>query len=511
MKRIINTFKNGTPYTKRILLFTILSVVGVVGFALAALILKTLLFFFGSVICVFIAIALIQTLSVKEYEDGLKTTINTSSDIGNVVSANDMPVGNTDDISEMRQNEPTQMAEERMPSQTVSPEDALAGRLTYEEEKEEPEELEAVPQSQQMMTQMSYDEAEEYEEYDDETDDMDELSQAIAKDKTKNKKKKTKNKKKKNKKQKAVNASVEENIEKNDVEDNSYENEEYNQPDYDSYDYEDEGLDAEEVETVGITEKLVGIDEEEEEKKNLKVIRQASDEELESYTSRKIKKTLHKYKVKRDHRKILIDYCEKYFIKQTPAYIWIANKELHMLLIEQEPRELIIPLLRISKITYQKKVEVNSDTDYPAFHKKNLITDVFRDLLPDYMHSTVQGDMSAYKNLYGFGPGIYVTNRSATQLFDLLAADFEVDDKVTTSTKVNHFFKDAYKSSILLKDNVIDANGYADRISITLNDMAKSSISYNEFKDTLNLMIKNKLITQEFAMYYMGVRDKNKL
>ena len=33
-------------------------------------------------------------------------------------------------------------------------------------------------------------------------------------------------------------------------------------------------------------------------------------------------------------------------------------------------------------------------------------------------------------------------------------------------------------------------------------------ISYNEFKDTLNLMMKNKLITQEFAMYYMDVRDK---
>ncbi|MBQ8413386.1 MAG: hypothetical protein IJX12_07275 [Lachnospiraceae bacterium] len=59
-----------------------------------------------------------------------------------------------------------------------------------------------------------------------------------------------------------------------------------------------------------------------------------------------------------------------------------------------------------------------------------------------------------------------------------------------------------------MRDNVIDANGYADKISKTLDDMAHSTISYNEFKETLNLLIKNKLITQEFAMYYMDVRDK---
>ena len=56
---------------------------------------------------------------------------------------------------------------------------------------------------------------------------------------------------------------------------------------------------------------------------------------------------------------------------------------------------------------------------------------------------------------------------------------------------------------------IIDANGYADKISVILDGMAKSTMSYNEFKDTLNLMVRNKLITQEFAMYYMNVRDKN--
>ena len=137
------------------------------------------------------------------------------------------------------------------------------------------------------------------------------------------------------------------------------------------------------------------------------------------------------------------------------------------------------------------------------------MAELFKLYLPDYLHSNVVEDLTSYKNLYGIGPGIYFTNQSAKHLFDLLSAEFIVDDKVTTSTKVNHYFKDSYKANIMLRDSVIDANGYADRISNILENMAMSTISNNEFKDTLNLMIKNKLITQEFATYYMEVRDKN--
>jgi hypothetical protein len=115
-------------------------------------------------------------------------------------------------------------------------------------------------------------------------------------------------------------------------------------------------------------------------------------------------------------------------------------------------------------------------------------------------------DLTSYKNLYGFGPGIYCTNRSAKNLFDLLSVDFRVDDKVTTSNKVNIYFKECYKAGILLRDNVIDANGYADMISHSLDDMAKSTISNNEFKETLNLLVRNKIITKEFSDHYMDVR-----
>ncbi len=247
---------------------------------------------------------------------------------------------------------------------------------------------------------------------------------------------------------------------------------------------------------------------EQQEQEESPVIEPASEEVLETYNTYKIKKTFRKYKIKRDHRMVMVDHCEKLNIFQTPAYVWVYDKEFHILLIEKEPRHLTIPLYKLREISYLKKQPANADMDYAAFRGNSMMAQMFKPYLPDYTHSTVVDDLSAYKNLYGIGPDIYFTNRSAASLFDLLGTDFRVDDKVTMSTKVNIFFKEAYKSNILLRDNVIDANGYADRISNTLDSMARSAISYAEFKDTLDLMIKNKLITQEFAMYYMGVRDK---
>lgn len=231
-------------------------------------------------------------------------------------------------------------------------------------------------------------------------------------------------------------------------------------------------------------------------------------ETVMTYDRKKVRKTLHKFKVRRDHRMIFVDHSEKLKVNQTPAYIWVEKKDFHLLLIEQEPRHITIPVYQIKEITYLKKQPANEDIDYAAYRSSSVIADLFRPYLPDYSHSTVVDDLSAYKNLYGIGNDIYVTNRSASALFDLLGVPFQVDDRVTMSTKVNIYFKEAYKSNILLRDNVIDANGYADRISKTLDNLAHSTVSYAEFKDTLNLMIRNKMITQEFASYYMGVRDE---
>ena len=239
----------------------------------------------------------------------------------------------------------------------------------------------------------------------------------------------------------------------------------------------------------------------------------SSDDEIEkdvfdNYDKKQIKKTMHKYRVKRDHRMVMIDHCQKLNIYQSPAYVWIDDKEFNILVIDKEPRHMTIPIYSIGEITYLKKYPGNEEKEYTAFKGNSVIANLFKPYLPDYIYNSNVDDIKGYKNLYGIGPGIYFTNKSASNLFDLLSVNFYVDDKVTKSNKANIFFKEVYKCNIFLRDSVIDANGYADKVSKILDDMAHSTISYNEFKETLNLLVRNKLITQEFATHYNEVRDK---
>lgn len=384
MRKIYNTFKYGSGYTKRVLIFSILSGIITVGLVAFAIILGKMLLFFGALIGLFTTLSLIQTFQIGE--SGETSDNEKADELSDVVS------------------------------------DEASGK---------------VKKVKNSKIKASGDKPKKYK-------------------RENNKEEKVKEKKlKKNQKDKTEKENQEQVA-------------------------QDEAVEPE----------------------------QASASDIDSYDRSTIKKKLKKFKVKRDHRMVMIDFCEKLKINQSPAYVWVHDGQFHILVIEKEPRHITIPLVRIQSIKYLKKQPGNPDLDYAAFQGNSVMAEMFKPYLPDYVHSTVVDDLTAYKNLYGIGPDIYFTNRSASNLFDLLGVQFEVEDKVTTSKKVNVYFKDTYMSNILLRDNVIDANGYADRISNILDEMAHSNISYAGFKDTLNLMIKNKLITQEFAMYYMEVRDK---
>lgn len=456
MKRIINTFKYGSTQVKAVLAFTLLAGLGTVGFVVAALLMSQMMFFFAAVICAFITISLMQTFVIKGEEEAKQ---------GANPQMQGLPDAQIDATLNGRIPETSVDMNQAMDMRDANPEDEVASKekkaksKKAKKEKTKKEKVKKQKKDKKGGFKKASAEADEY------ADEMDELLSRIE-----------------NSLESAGTANIQQ-MSPEQMDDFEMDNLEV-QPE----DMEEAMPESKEP------EKLVPV--------------QASEEVLATYNKKKIKKTFHKYKVKRDHRMIMIDHSEKLHIHQTPAYMWVADKELHFLLIEKEPRHITIPEFQFREVTYLKKQLVNEDIDYGAFKGSNMLADLFRPYLPDYTHSTVVDDLSAYKNLYGLGNDIFVTNRSAASLFDLLAVEFRVDDKVTTSTKVNVFFKEAYKSNILLRDNVIDANGYADQISNTLNNLAHSTVSYAEFKDTLNLMIKNKLITQEFAMYYMDIRNK---
>ncbi len=485
MKKIIDKLKNGTGYEKRFALLTILSALASAGLGAAFALTRQMLCFFGTVSGIFSTAALKLTLDLAPPEDEKKL----------------VPLSESEEEEEEAPDEPYS---DQMNADTVQDKAEQKHRRQHSTEPKAAKLQDVAPKQTSVAntdenSDMWADINDKFAEYDYDDayyDDDDETDKTVKKKRTKQKKQKVRKpkvKKPKIKMPKAKMPAADEELDMAKSSDDSDLSREERNSKYEKY--------------IG---KRVG-DVEEQETKKLIVFRPASDEEIESYDKKKIKHTLHEYKVKRDNRKVLVDRSDKYKIKQTPAYIWVTGKEFHMLLIEEEPRHVIIPVHSIREISYLKKQPVNADTDYPAFHRKNLFTDLFRPCLPDYTYNTVAGDMNSYKNLYGILGDIYFTNNSAKHLFDLLGVKFRVDDKVTMSPKVNFFFKDAYKSNILLRDGVIDANGYADRISDTLDAMARSSIGFNEFKDTLDLMIRNKLITTEFANHYIDVREKYKL
>lgn len=460
MKKIFNTFKYGDIRTKMILIFTILAGIGTAALFVLTFITGQMAFFFGGVVCGFITISLAQTFAIKQDDIHIPPAYVVSGDIEAIASSDGAKMGKPTSTEEMietkeenhqiheKENVENHQVheEETVENNDMSPEAEDFFRLFGDANYEE-------TKIQTVAEEESEEKGSEPEELESKTVDNEIEEDTLKKPKTIFGKLFKKRNKKKTKPKKENRAS----------------------------------------------EKFFPEDEEKE----------LSHEEVVARYDRKIiKKVMHKYKVKRDHRMVLVDHCDKLKIKQTAAYIWVADKEFHLLLIDKEPRYYTLPIFSISEITYMKKVPANAQIDYGAFKGNSVVAGLFSEYLPDYTYSTVVDDMTSFKNLYGIGPGIYFTNKSAANLFDLLGVPFSVADKVTTSNKVNIFFKEAYKSNILLRDNVIDANAYADKISKILDDMAHSTVSYNEFKETLNLMIKNKLITEEFAQYYMGVRDK---
>ena len=464
MKKIINTFKYGEKKVKRSLVFAILSGVVTLAFAVLALVLANMLCFFVAIVAGFVTISLIQTFMIAEGEN--PTVIKPISDVGANSSVHEEL--NSFDSSSVAKSKRSKTKNNKTKAEKTS---AKSGKATENKQ-------DTYPKVAAYSVETQVDSLLEDEE--------------LTDTKTKKHKKKKSKKEKTKKIKKFKNQSQE--IEAEESQTTEFQGE----------------LDMADLLNQSATpvNNQVSYDEEDFEgntiNKKFKVITAAT---AESYTKKKIKKTLHKYKVIKDHRMVIVDRSDKYHIYQTPAYVWVEDNQFHILLIEEEPRLLMIPIFRISEISYLKKQPADVEKDYSLFKKSTILTESFRPYLPDYNQSNKTTDLTSYKNLYGISQGIYFTNNSAKNLFDLLGVDFYVEDKVTTSNKVNIYFKEAYKANIKLRDNILDANGYADSITKTLDDMAHSNISYAEFKDTLNLMTKNKLITDEYANHYMDVRN----
>ena len=226
------------------------------------------------------------------------------------------------------------------------------------------------------------------------------------------------------------------------------------------------------------------------------------------YNEQKLKRVKRKYHVRKDHRPILIDYSKSYRIKECPAFIWRAHNKVYLLLIEKEPRRICISRDLIRHMGYHPGVRVDMEDEYVAFRKENLVTNVFREYLPDYTESRNRDDPLRMKNLYTIYPDIWLTNRSAYAVMDLLCLHFMPRDKITESEQLNGFFKRIYAANILYRDRVYSIMEYKDSIEQALRDMCYAEMPEREFNTTLEQLIKGRLISDEYANHYREIRRK---
>lgn len=236
--------------------------------------------------------------------------------------------------------------------------------------------------------------------------------------------------------------------------------------------------------------------------------RKEKEKELAAYDQKKIKQVFYKYKVRKDHKVIIIDEWKEKDIKQCPAYIWLHRGQIHLLLMGKETQELTMPVVKAGTLTYVKGVVCKPKEEYPQFRKESLLSTVFSPYLPTYHNGEQDRRPMIYKNLFQLGSSLRVTNTSARTIMNLLHPAFQVDDRVTRDMKYNDFYKEIYKTGILFREQVLTVKEYQDRVSETLQKFAATGVAEQEYEKTLQALYRHKLITEEFVTYYLLYREK---
>lgn len=226
------------------------------------------------------------------------------------------------------------------------------------------------------------------------------------------------------------------------------------------------------------------------------------------YNEQVLKKVRKKYHVKKDHRPILIDNSQMYHIKECPAFIWRGHDKVFLLLLEKEPRKIIISRDLIRHMEYAPHITAEPSKEYRAFEKNNLVTSVFGDYKPDYFTFKSKDPDIKYKNLYTIYPDIQISNRSASEVMDLLCLNFMPEDKITKSEKINGFFKRIYAAHILYKDHVFTITEYKAKVEEVLGEMCYAEMPDAEFVITLENLVKARMISRQYLEYYMERKCK---
>lgn len=227
-------------------------------------------------------------------------------------------------------------------------------------------------------------------------------------------------------------------------------------------------------------------------------------------SEKELKQVFHKYKVKKNHRPVLVDASKIYHIKECPAYIWTHHGQLHMLLLEDAPRKVTIPLSKTGALFYEKSVPANQKVEYECLNGPGLIPFAFSEYRPVYQTTIVKGQQREVKNLYRLGEDLLFTAPSVKELLTLLQPELVVNDDVMQSDEFNQYFKQIYKQKILLNDGAQTMKQYQTKVKKVLTGLSEAAITPAAFRMTISDMLKFALISPEYANYYTQLFKQRK-
>ena len=237
-----------------------------------------------------------------------------------------------------------------------------------------------------------------------------------------------------------------------------------------------------------------------------------NDYEVKKPSPKQIKARKKMLKVRKDDRRftpIIVDVWKDVSALRVPAFVQDKGKNAYIILVEGALRTEIMPMSEFLQVTYQKNVEEIYMEQYEEIRKDPELNGIFGELLPAFYQSSGRNNSEKMcKNLYVLGGKIAITPRSLRKLFNKFDFVFKVFDSFEIRGSYSDYFKAAYESRIFWTDNVITQNDYQERIRGILQNMIEDTELTNyDFERDIQLMVRYKLITSEYADYYKARKN----
>ena len=231
------------------------------------------------------------------------------------------------------------------------------------------------------------------------------------------------------------------------------------------------------------------------------------------YTAGNMKKIIKANKIGKDFVPVFIDSWKSQRIEKTPALCFVKDDRVHFLLLEGDmERNVSISMDNFSNVWYKRNVPETNTRIYQNMKENMGAYDMFESVIPNIAFNTDQMGKTDYtRNLYLLGNDIAVAPPSMRELRKRFRFNTNIFDSLNTKGNYSDDFKKAYENRILWTDNVITMQEYQRRIRAILQEMVNSEeLTRYEFEEDVAKMVQYRLITDEYAEFYLKLRRDKK-